>query len=103
MLYQPLCTCRYGDTLSIYDGPSAAYPLMGKYCGHEIPPNLISSSNEVFIYFKTGAGLSNSDYKGFSLQYKSKSSKLVKDFFFFLYLTLNKHMPLTARIKKSKL
>ena len=59
--------CRY-DSLSIYEGASDASPLLGTYCDSSVPHGFISSSNEIFLWFKTD----NSDgRKGFQLEYKS--------------------------------
>jgi peptidase C10-like protein/CUB-like protein/type IX secretion system substrate protein/Spi protease inhibitor len=40
-----------GDTLYLYDGNSINSPLIGAYSGSNIPDNVISSSDEVFIKF----------------------------------------------------
>ena len=55
--------------MTIHDGASDASPVLGKYCGKSLPLNLISSSNQLFLRFK-----SNGDYqyKGFKLEYKSR-------------------------------
>ena len=37
------------DSLTVYDGDSNGSPMLGKYCGTSIPPNHISSNNNIFI------------------------------------------------------
>ncbi|KAG7279658.1 hypothetical protein CRUP_025761 [Coryphaenoides rupestris] len=44
--------CRY-DHVSVYDGGSAAAPLVGKYCGAALPPNLRSATNQLYLVFIT--------------------------------------------------
>ncbi len=41
------------DYLKVYDGPNSDSPLIGVYNGNEIPEQITSSSNEVFIQFQT--------------------------------------------------
>ena len=65
--------------MTIYDGASDASPLIGKYCGRPglvsgPPPSLISTNNEIFIYFKTDSGWSE---KGFKLEYKSRGELVI--------------------------
>jgi len=42
-----------GDTLFIFDGASSNAPLLGKYSGTNLPPDVESSSDKVFLNFKT--------------------------------------------------
>ena len=42
--------CEYADYLEIRDGNSESSPLIGKFCGSNIPPNVIQSSgNHLWI------------------------------------------------------
>ena len=50
-------SCRY-DYVAVYDGPDTLAPLLGKFCGAVIPPNLRSSTNQMFIVFRTDASVS---------------------------------------------
>ncbi|NWX82451.1 CUBN protein, partial [Nothoprocta pentlandii] len=43
----------YKDYVAVYDGTSTQAPLLGKFCGAELPPNIKSSSNNLFLVFKT--------------------------------------------------
>ena len=54
------------DSLTIYDGDSSASPMLGEYCGTTIPPNHISSSNEMTIQFQTDGSVTKN---GFMLEY----------------------------------
>ncbi|NXH11671.1 CUBN protein, partial [Bucco capensis] len=41
------------DSLAVYDGSDSHAPLLGKFCGSELPPSLRSSSNNLFLLFST--------------------------------------------------
>lgn len=47
-------SCRY-DYVAVYDGQDILAPLLGKFCGSVLPPDLRSSTNQLFIVFKTDA------------------------------------------------
>ncbi len=49
-------TCRY-DYVAVYDGENTLAPLMGKFCGSELPPNLRSSSKHLFLQFATDSSV----------------------------------------------
>lgn len=42
-----------GDTLTIYDGNSPASNILGKFTGYDIPETLSTSSDKVFLNFKS--------------------------------------------------
>ncbi|XP_021476232.2 cubilin [Oncorhynchus mykiss] len=50
-------SCRY-DYVIVYDGPNAMAPIMGQFCGTELPPNLQSTTNQMFIAFTTDSSVS---------------------------------------------
>ncbi len=58
-----------GDTLFIYDGNNAQANLIASYTGNSIPLTLNSSSNSLFISFKTNA---NNVSSGWSAAYRSE-------------------------------
>ncbi|XP_040403063.1 cubilin [Cygnus olor] len=43
----------YKDYVAVYDGSDTHAPLLGKFCGSELPPNIKSSTNELFLVFNT--------------------------------------------------
>ncbi|XP_060950209.1 cubilin [Limanda limanda] len=49
-------SCRY-DFVAVFDGQDTLSPLLGKYCGAVLPPNLRSSTNQLFIVFRTDASV----------------------------------------------
>ncbi|XP_037612385.1 cubilin [Sebastes umbrosus] len=49
-------SCRY-DYVAVYDGQDTLAPLLGKFCGRVLPPDLRSSTNQLFIVFRTDASV----------------------------------------------
>ncbi|XP_056290732.1 cubilin [Pseudoliparis swirei] len=47
-------SCRY-DYVAVYDGQDTLAPLLGKFCGSVLPPNIRSTTNQLFIEFRTDA------------------------------------------------
>uniref|UniRef100_A0A8C0RW72 Cubilin n=1 Tax=Canis lupus familiaris TaxID=9615 RepID=A0A8C0RW72_CANLF len=41
------------DYLAIYDGSNISDPLLGKFCGSNLPPNIKSSNHSMLLVFKT--------------------------------------------------
>lgn len=54
------------DFLHIYDGPDSLSPLLGSFYGADVPDRIESSSNMLFLAFRSDASLSS---HGFVLQY----------------------------------
>lgn len=50
-------SCR-SDYVAVHDGGDSLAPLLGKFCGRVLPPNLLSSSNQLFLVFKTDYSVS---------------------------------------------
>ncbi|XP_076146859.1 cubilin [Alosa pseudoharengus] len=59
--------CQY-DFVEVRDGPSASSPLIGQYCGDQMPPMLQSTQRSMYIRFKTDSSVSN---HGFTAAYTS--------------------------------
>ncbi|XP_022092203.1 suppressor of tumorigenicity 14 protein-like [Acanthaster planci] len=57
--------CRY-DTLLVYDGPNASFPLLGNYCGNQGPSPVTSSQHEMYLRFRSDGSIEKS---GFRLSY----------------------------------
>nr|XP_023646366.1 cubilin [Paramormyrops kingsleyae] len=55
-------SCQY-DYLAVYDGPDTLGPLLGKFCGREVPSTLKSSTNQLFIVFWTDATVSGEGWR----------------------------------------
>jgi cubilin len=65
--------CRY-DYLKVYDGPSSNSKLVGKFCGTTYPKSYTSSSNSLFIIFKTDQ---SSASEGFTITFESLCQKSI--------------------------
>lgn len=53
----------YKDSVAVYDGSDTHAPLLGKFCGSELPPNMKSSSNQLFLVFNTDFSGSDRGWK----------------------------------------
>ena len=47
-----------------------ASPVIGEFCGDDLPASFISPSNEILLVFKSD---DDTNYKGFQLEYKTSS------------------------------
>ncbi len=50
------------DVVSIYDGPTNSYPLLGSYSGSSLPPQITSTGNEVLVNFSTNSSITESGW-----------------------------------------
>ncbi|MEQ2175991.1 hypothetical protein GOODEAATRI_023474, partial [Goodea atripinnis] len=57
--------CDY-DSVSVYDGDSQADALIGRWCGRERPPSLISKGNKLLVVLSTDR---NEAHRGFTATY----------------------------------
>lgn len=57
--------CDY-DYVAIYDGESLTDTFLGRWCGSEQPPSLISKGNKLLVVLSTDR---NNAHKGFSASY----------------------------------
>ncbi|XP_045485243.1 cubilin-like [Pieris rapae] len=65
--------CRF-DYIVIYDGPNEDSKQVGKFCGDSIPKTYTSSSNNLFIRFKSDQSISSG---GFTVAYESICHKTI--------------------------
>lgn len=63
------------DFLHIYDGRDSLSPLIGSFYGSQLPNRIESSSNSLFLAFRSDASVSNAgfviDYTGKDLAWRS--------------------------------
>uniref|UniRef100_A0A8C9TQI4 CUB and Sushi multiple domains 3 n=1 Tax=Scleropages formosus TaxID=113540 RepID=A0A8C9TQI4_SCLFO len=57
------------DFLYIYDGPDSSSPLIGSFQDSKLPERIESSSNTMYLAFRSDGSVS---YAGFHLEYKAK-------------------------------
>lgn len=70
-------SCGY-DYVEVRDGDSPDSPFIGKYCGDQLPPTLVSSGNTLLIKFNTDH---SKQWAGFSAVY-SKGIILITNIYF---------------------
>ncbi|KAJ8391790.1 hypothetical protein AAFF_G00085620 [Aldrovandia affinis] len=61
--------CRY-DSVSVYDGPSASYPMLGKFCGSGTP-SVSSTGTYMTVIFISD---SSDNFQGFRAEYSIEES-----------------------------
>ena len=62
------------DLLTIYDGGTTQSGVLGEYCGYTLPPNLVSSTNMILIFFHSGGSILYFTENEFKLEYNLKSN-----------------------------
>ncbi|XP_055335662.1 cubilin-like [Paramacrobiotus metropolitanus] len=62
----------YFDYLALYNGPTTLAPIIGKYCGFELPEPIQTASNQLFIFMHTDRYGGNG--QGFLLEWESVSA-----------------------------
>jgi hypothetical protein len=75
-LHFDLFSIAPGDTLYVYDGENESMPLLGKLSGWDQPGEIISSSNKIFLNFKTNSGWAG---PGWKISYYSINPDYCKD------------------------
>ena len=70
------------DFLTIHDGNSSTDRVLGKYSGDDLPPVLISSTNNLFLNFTTDGVVNKT---GFNITYRTlKFGKIILYIFFYV-------------------
>lgn len=74
-----LVNLKFNVRLQIYDGPSAAYPVLAKLCGHDkLNKSIKSTYNHMFVEMVTDA---YNPTKGFLAQYEMVVKSVLNRFF----------------------
>lgn len=63
--------CAY-DFVEVYDGENDSAEKIGRFCGNNLPPELLSSSEYLFIRFRTDDSINS---KGFSAAYQAVDAR----------------------------
>jgi len=64
------------DSLTIYDGADTTSPLLGKFCGDELPDELTSSGHYIYVVFRSNH---KRNAGGFSVSWSAIDSHGVGD------------------------
>lgn len=59
---EPHQECAY-DHISLYDGDSTDAPTLGRFCGAKVPHPILSSSNRMYMVFKSDASVQRKGFK----------------------------------------
>ncbi len=57
------------DYVTVYDGPTTSYPVLGTYAGNTLPPHLVSSGSSMLLHFTTDGSVA---YSGWSAYYEAQ-------------------------------
>lgn len=57
------------DAVTVYDGANNEAPVIGSYCGTEVPSDILASTNHLFIVFQSD---SSDTAAGFRAHYSGK-------------------------------
>uniref|UniRef100_A0A4W3IJA7 CUB domain containing protein 2 n=1 Tax=Callorhinchus milii TaxID=7868 RepID=A0A4W3IJA7_CALMI len=62
------------DYVSLFDGPSVSHRHLGHFCGGTKPPDIVSSTNQLLLVFKSDFNIGG---RGFKASYFSACSTLI--------------------------
>jgi len=68
-LEAPLADTTCYDAVTVYDGTDDQSPVIGSYCGTELPADILASTNHLFIVFQSD---SSDNAPGFRAHYSGK-------------------------------
>ena len=58
---------KCSDYLSLYDGGYVKFPLLGRYCGYILPPDHLSTGNQLLVRFRSENSINE---EGFQASYQ---------------------------------
>ena len=59
------------DVAKVFDGPDNLAPQLGSFCGNELPDDVVSADNTVYVSFETD---SSTKWDGFEIKYTAVDS-----------------------------
>uniref|UniRef100_A0A3Q3BSN1 CUB domain containing protein 2 n=1 Tax=Haplochromis burtoni TaxID=8153 RepID=A0A3Q3BSN1_HAPBU len=65
--------CNF-DFVALFDGPTVTHRHLGKYCGTDKPPNIITTSNQLLVVFKSDFNIGG---RGFKAYYYSECQQVL--------------------------
>jgi len=68
-LEEPLSQTTCYDALTVYDGVNDEAPVIGSYCGTQLPSDILASTNHLFIVFQSD---DSETAAGFRAHYSAK-------------------------------
>jgi len=64
--------CNF-DFVALFDGPTVAHRHLGNYCGGDLPPNMVTTSSQLLVLFKSDFNIGG---RGFKAYYYSGSENV---------------------------
>uniref|UniRef100_A0A8D0GFF0 Cubilin n=1 Tax=Sphenodon punctatus TaxID=8508 RepID=A0A8D0GFF0_SPHPU len=71
---EPRLSCTF-DNVAVYDGPSGAAPLLGKFCGGQRPMPLTSTQNTMFVRFHSDSSI---QHRGFNARFTEACGSFIE-------------------------
>ncbi|XP_019131793.1 CUB domain-containing protein 2 [Larimichthys crocea] len=56
--------CNF-DFVAMFDGPTVTHRHLGKYCGADKPPNIVTTSNQLLVVFKSDFNIGGRGFKAY--------------------------------------
>uniref|UniRef100_A0A8C3B2E2 CUB domain containing protein 2 n=1 Tax=Cyclopterus lumpus TaxID=8103 RepID=A0A8C3B2E2_CYCLU len=56
--------CNF-DFVALFDGPTVTHRLLGKYCGADKPSNIVTTSNQLLVIFKSDFNIGGRGFKAY--------------------------------------
>ncbi|TDH05923.1 hypothetical protein EPR50_G00127460 [Perca flavescens] len=56
--------CNF-DFVALFDGPTMTHRHLGKYCGADKPPNIVTTSNHLLVIFKSDFNIGGRGFKAY--------------------------------------
>uniref|UniRef100_A0A3B5BIP0 CUB domain-containing protein 2-like n=1 Tax=Stegastes partitus TaxID=144197 RepID=A0A3B5BIP0_9TELE len=67
--------CNF-DFVALFDGPTVTHRHLGKHCGTDKPPNIVTTSNQLLVVFKSDFNIGG---RGFKAYYYSECQQVLSD------------------------
>uniref|UniRef100_A0A3Q3X9B3 CUB domain-containing protein n=1 Tax=Mola mola TaxID=94237 RepID=A0A3Q3X9B3_MOLML len=67
--------CNF-DFVALFDGPTVTHRHLGKYCGADKPPHIVTTSNHLLVVFKSDFNIGG---RGFKAYYYSECQQQISD------------------------
>lgn len=80
--------CNF-DYVAVYDGQNTLAPLLGRFCGAVIPPDLRSSTNHLFLVFVTDSSVDGVGWRATYSQTLGRLMLLKEDGAFYVHIATN--------------
>ncbi|MCS6904199.1 MAG: CUB domain-containing protein [Bacteroidia bacterium] len=68
--FESFSTQPLADYVSVYDGSTTDAPLLGKFSGHNLPPELVSTKGEMLVTFRSNSQITSN---GFFARYQAQN------------------------------